>query len=653
MVIQSVSVFNFRSLNALAEIDLSSGLDILIGQNDTGKSSLLQALRIFFETERGCEFGDGGQRNDLCFHAVDHSLEGSMTVAADEIGIICVLKLDGKDLAQANSNLTPHAIGQHLTVLKKCCREPRFKVGRSDRSEAYFILKEQFKNDAFNGLDSRNQKGLIELMESFPESETFLLNTNGKGKPENAERVAALLEYAKLREEREVKFHPLSFPAKGTPDSVWPEFTMIDTKTSLDGRHKLIDDAFKKVDQTIEKDFEAEMNAVREGAEQRYATLTSQVASYARSHYLRELEDFRAIPTVKLAVARELVLKRFGQKDLSHFDQQGDGTKRRMMVAILQVSASLLAEAGGKRGMSTSADEFIPYEHLRIWAFDEPELHLHPGAQRDLFNSFVRFSKEGFQIICSTHSTVFVNNSELSSVHLVELDGNLCTRSRSQERAMAVEIKRSIGLRNSDVFFSNLFVVVEGPTETGALPILYEHFFGVKPDAAGIAIIDGKGCSAAPDRVEFLAKLGSALCLFDTDAAKGLGATAQRLEKIITFVGKADFEDAFSDRIWLEVLRENFPLQQAGETGDFWTAELLAGLRAEIDLENANKKFLKLIERAYDKSIHERGLRGEGVHPYNWEKVKIGELVARKALEIAEVPSVIDGFLKKMQLHVS
>src|SRR6201995_4244318 len=103
-------------------------------------------------------------------------------------------------------------------------------------------------------------------------------------------------------------------------------------------------------------------------------------------------------------------MKSAGQKAASHFDLQGDGTKRRMMVSILQASASIVSGLDAPSSEGDKASDPEEYLPLKIWAFDEPEMHLHPGAQRDLYNSFTKFKSEGFQIVCSTHSTVFVND---------------------------------------------------------------------------------------------------------------------------------------------------------------------------------------------------------------------------------------------------
>ena len=57
-----------------------------------------------------------------------------------------------------------------------------------------------------------------------------------------------------------------------------------------------------------------------------------------------------------------------------------------------------------------------------IWLLDEPELHLHPGAQQILYEFLREESDKGKQILVATHSMVFMHNSNHDEVSLVLYD---------------------------------------------------------------------------------------------------------------------------------------------------------------------------------------------------------------------------------------
>src|SRR5690606_40415874 len=54
--------------------------------------------------------------------------------------------------------------------------------------------------------------------------------------------------------------------------------------------------------------------------------------------------------------------------------------------------------------------------------FEEPELFLHPQAQKELFDSLVTLSKEESQIILCTHSSSFISLDYYRSICIVKKD---------------------------------------------------------------------------------------------------------------------------------------------------------------------------------------------------------------------------------------
>lgn len=651
MKLTKISIYNLRSIQALEDTSLTSGLDVFIGQNDSGKSTILYALDFFFN-DKICQFQDDvNNKNDHSFHALQHIILGDMTIEKDEIAILCRFQLSDADLAQERSTLAGSSNGGVVSILKKCCLESRFDPhsGRgAKKAFSYFLLKDSFENQDFNQLSGKKEKDLIDLMDKYQGSKDYLVNLNNVGKPENIERVDALLSYAAKFEVSTAKFEKVSFDV--FKDPIWPEFTLIDTKTSLDGKHKVIEDAFKKIDNKIERKYKDSIDSIKFDAKTEYDVITKKIKDYAKKNYVPLVEEFSARPSVKLTMGRDLVMKRVGQKEATHFDLQGDGTKRRMMVAILQASATVIKEIESSTNVG---DEVVSdYSPLKIWAFDEPELHLHPSAQRDLFNSFNKFKTEGFQIICSTHSTIFVNNSQMESVHVVSLNSDLLTVTEVKEKGIEKIIKQSLGIRNSDIFFSNLFIVVEGQTEYAAFPLIFENQFGQDISAAGISVIDGEGWDTAKDKVEFLfSSLGDAVCLFDRDVEAAIGRELSDFinDKKIFFIGTADFEDSFANEVWLKILTNDYNL--ATSTGDsIWTEAVLNDLRKSISAteKDSNKKFFKLLLNHYKKNVYELGVEGNG-HPFNFDKKEIGQKLAESAIEMGMIPKEILDFINEIR----
>jgi predicted ATP-dependent endonuclease of OLD family len=117
-----------------------------------------------------------------------------------------------------------------------------------------------------------------------------------------------------------------------------------------------------------------------------------------------------------------------------------------------------------------------------IWFLDEPELHLHPGAQKLLYDFFVDEVNSGRQIFIGTHSMVFIYRSSLNQVNillnredgvdsrtmdtLVQADEQYTTNSQDKIRDYIYE---ALGYDTTFAFEPKIVVMVEGPTDYGIL----------------------------------------------------------------------------------------------------------------------------------------------------------------------------------------
>jgi hypothetical protein len=111
-------------------------------------------------------------------------------------------------------------------------------------------------------------------------------------------------------------------------------------------------------------------------------------------------------------------------------------------------------------------------EDAKVLLIDEPQSFLHPGAQRKLFEIFAQHGRH--QYIVTTHSPTIVSSVDVSSMYLVRRhpEGSrvepISASSSSDLRAMLAEV----GARLSDVFGADQILWVEGPTEEAAFPLI-------------------------------------------------------------------------------------------------------------------------------------------------------------------------------------
>jgi putative ATP-dependent endonuclease of OLD family len=129
-------------------------------------------------------------------------------------------------------------------------------------------------------------------------------------------------------------------------------------------------------------------------------------------------------------------------------------------------------------------------ENFVILTMEEPEAHLHPQAQRHLYNQVQEF--QGQKII-STHSPSVLAQASLENIiHFTKPDGKTSAKRFNSSTYTSEElnkIRREVINTRGELLFSNAIVLCEGITEEQALPVFFEEYFGTKPVFCGINII--------------------------------------------------------------------------------------------------------------------------------------------------------------------
>jgi putative ATP-dependent endonuclease of the OLD family len=169
----------------------------------------------------------------------------------------------------------------------------------------------------------------------------------------------------------------------------------------------------------------------------------------------------------------------------AHFGDHGMGTRSWASMLIVNAFAELK-----KKEYEKDEKLFFP-----ILAAEEPEAHLHPNAQKTLYQQLEKF--EG-QVIISTHSPYIAAMAKQNGLRYLKrtADGiavkHLSADLDQEERR---RLQREVIHSRGEILFSKALVLSEGETEEQALPLLFKKYCGSEAFVKGVSFIGvgGKG----------------------------------------------------------------------------------------------------------------------------------------------------------------
>ncbi len=205
-----------------------------------------------------------------------------------------------------------------------------------------------------------------------------------------------------------------------------------------------------------------------------------------------------------------------------------------------------------------------------VLVIEEPEAHLHPLAQQWLARKLRSRCAEGLQVLITTHSPAFVSIEGLEGLVVVYKE-NGSTRVRQVTRREFVSKCIEFGAPRSRVteqnilpfyaanatndllsgLFARTVVLVEGPTEALALPVLLAKR-GLQLDREGIAVIPvyGKGNLAKWYRL-YRAYDIPCYIVFDNDVTDDAEGSKRKDVLSALGVSEAEANEAMATEEWI------------------------------------------------------------------------------------------------------
>ncbi len=383
---------------------------------------------------------------------------------------------------------------------------------------------------------------------------------------------------------------------------------------------------------------DASLGQVLDRVKERLNEATQQFLKHIQK-FNNEIDDISIEPDIDLSSGlKQTPIKIRDRSGIYHYlDSKGYGTKRRMYLAIFEWNKEVLAGVD---------------QTYAIRCYDEPDNNLHIEAQRGLFRTLrtVITDTDGRnQVLLCTHSLFMIDSAPASSINLLRRSDNGSTVVEYLETAEDQEIQRFIelmcremGLSNSHIFFERCFIVSEGLSESNFLPLAYKKLYRSSMAEDGLTLIELGGNGAAMNFLKLLMKNKRDLVLLflDRDTANvrkgkmlsesmmrnsGIGPEEYRqfveefFDERIVYIGDNEFEDTFSDDIFVRVLEEARPKNNDSP----WTV-------SDIDAMRQQKKFSTALTDAVAKECK----------PNYISKPELATLLGT-SIDVSEIPPVV------------
>lgn len=314
-------------------------------------------------------------------------------------------------------------------------------------------------------------------------------------------------------------------------------------------------------------------------------------------------------------------------------ENKGHGIQRAVIFAILRRYADLVSinDSGEKKKM--------------IIAIEEPELYMHPQAQRTLRGVFKRIADNGDQVIYSTHSSLMVDVAYFDEIIRVENvkarcgseDANVSNAYQLTMHDLIQDLTRRYpGTSPSDIsirdhysnaynprrnegFFATKILLVEGMTEEYSLPIYADKILGRSFDSLGVSVVEcGSKCS-----IDRLYRIFNEL-------------------HIPCYI-IMDYDHGNSDSNIIKISKDLLKL--AGENEDYHPTLFVSDRIAYFP--KTIEEYLRTILRDYDKLVEEA--RKELCVKKDGSKPLIGRFIARKMCSAGAppIPEEFSNLIKK------
>lgn len=396
MKINKLRITNFRGYQHKCEIEFGE-LTSVIGKNDIGKSSILEALDIFFNKSKGVIKLDKDDVNKQCLAEGNNEIEIAVlfTDLPEQIIIDSTNQTTLADEYLLNSN-------NELEIIK------RYKNGGTEK---VFINANHPSNDNCSELLLKTQKQLQNIIadKEIPCDNRTL----------NAEmRTSIWRHYSE-----ELVFSEIEIDVtKGDTKSIWnklegylPLFSLFQSdRKNSDGDSEVQDPLSQAVKEIMDDEqIKTSLASVAEIVEKKLKTVAGMTLEKLREMNPEVADSLNPVIPSSDSLKWNDVFKKVtisGDENIP-INKRGSGVKRLILLNFFRAEAD-------RRRVENDVSSII-------YAIEEPETAQHTEHQKMLIRALLDLSaNENTQVLITTHSPVIVKELDFDKLRLIRTEDN-------------------------------------------------------------------------------------------------------------------------------------------------------------------------------------------------------------------------------------
>ena len=404
MQIKTVKLKNFRGYKNETTINFEN-LTVLVGKNDSGKSTVLEALDIFFNDGKNIIKID---KNDV---NVKSREDGDLET------VISVVFTDLPKEIEIDSSFKTSLRREYL-LIDDDCLEIIKKYHDGGSPKVYIKAKHPTNENCSELLLKKNTSLKSIIKENNIECSNMTVNSIMR---------TAIWNYYEKHDKDGLKLREVEIDAsKEDAKQIWdklsiemPVYSLFQADRSNTDSDSEVQDPLKEAVKRILSD--PEIKAILERVSKKVLENLREVSNRT----LEKLKDLNlevatslspVIPTAdKLKWFDVFKSVSISGDDNIPINKRGSGVKRLILISFFTSEAERLA----KESKTSQAKNGI------IYAVEEPETSQHTNNQKTLIESFVKIAKEpGAQVILTTHSAYIVKKLDYANLRIISDNKN-------------------------------------------------------------------------------------------------------------------------------------------------------------------------------------------------------------------------------------